>query len=351
MKIDSFRELLIKKAHDKNLQTLIKHAKDDFLVMSLLESLEKMARWSTHRNANSAVQHFGAEVDPELHPKMIHDAVSHHASQYKAALNAKNDAVANKHARQLFKYMHFLHKLTDDGGVNHTDGALKVEAVDPKPWERSKYSTVNDKTGKFKTDTKGWSRDSTDYSFLKGAPHEAYKTEVSRHGHNEAYPLEQIKVNGKHLHIEDPQEFSGQYESHPFDNHPILQKPAGSRTSHYAMPSRAHTEDHHHAYLEGVDEFHNSPHMDTFFDKHEKLESENPEAYAARGSKPSDKVHAPIDNPLDFSSKPKDIAPAKSPVTEQKAAAPAQKPTKAAAVDIESLPPDIAKMLKDRGLI
>ena len=109
MRIDKFKELLIKKAGDnKHLQTLIKYARDEFLLDNILESLEKMARISQHRNSNFAVKNFGSEIDPELHPNMFHDALSHHASQYKSALKNGNKTVANKHMDQFFKYMHFL---------------------------------------------------------------------------------------------------------------------------------------------------------------------------------------------------------------------------------------------------
>jgi len=339
MRIDKFKELLIKKAGDnRSLQTLIKYARDEYLLENIIESLEKMARISQHRNANFAVKNFGSEIDPELHPNMFHDALSHHASQYKSALKNKNNDVANQHAGQIFKYMHLLHKLTDDGGIDHTGGHLKVDAIDPKPWERSHYSEENGRSSS--TNTKGWARSMKDYSWLQSAPHHSYKKEVKTHGHNGAYPLEQIKVNDKYLHIDDIDESTGKYEPHPLDHHPIL--------SHYKKPSKDFSEDHYNDYLSSVDKYHDEDgHMDAYFDKHEALSQKDPEAYSARGSKVSDPVHDPHPTPLSLEDEIAEAVSEDKPTAEPAADV---KPN-VKGIDLSKLPPDLIAKLKEGGHI
>lgn len=284
MKLDNFKELLIKKADgNPNLQLLIKYMRDDYLVDHAVESLEKMAAIYSKKNPNHAVMHFGTHMDPETEGDMFHDALSHHASHYKSALNEGNDKVADSHMKKIFQMMHMSDKLTRDGLNDHSNGKLKVEAVDPKPWERSGYSNQNEQ-GKFSTDTKGWARHGSDYSWLRGAPHGSYDKETDVHGHKEAYPLEQIKVNGKHIHVEDIDN-TGSHVDHPFDSHPIM--------SHYKASPKAHTSENHSNYLKQHDEFHDTPSkgVDAYFDH---VESRDPAEHTARGTKMADPVHKPL---------------------------------------------------------
>jgi len=344
MKLDKFKELLIKKAEgDPHLQILIKYAREDFLLENIIESLEKMARASQQRNANFAVQHFGSEMDPDLHPDMIRDALSHHATQYKSALNNKNNKVANKHADQIFKYMHMINKLTDDGGVDHTNGSLKVEAVDPKPWERNHYQNKN-AAGKFSTNTKGWSRGglTSDYSWLQQAPHDSHRKEISVHGHNGAYPLEQIKVNGKYLHIGDHDDTTNTFESHPLDNHPIM--------SHYKKAPKDFNEENYNKYLDSVDKYHDEEgHMDAYFDKHEALQNKDPEAYAARGINPSEPIHAAVENPLSLEEPQKKLT--SEPTVVEKPAQSKNDKLDLSGIDEKAIPADLMARLKERGLV
>jgi hypothetical protein len=288
MKLDNFKELLIKRAKDDpSLQLLIKYMRDDLLISHTVESLEKMAQAYSKKNPNHAVMHYGTHMDPENDPAMIHDAMSHHASQYKAALKGGNKALANKHAQQLFNMMHMSEKLTRNGLNDHSGGKLKVEAIDPKPWERSGYSGKNPETGKFSTDTKGWSRNGSDYaSWLQGAPHEAYGKETDVHGHKGAYPLEEIKVNGKYLDINPEAEVKG-FVPHEFDSHPIM--------SNYKNSPAEHTPEKHEQYLKAHDLYQDSPHMDSYFNRQEAMD---PKALASRGSVKSEPVHAPVVAPV-----------------------------------------------------
>ena len=295
MKFENFRELLLKKSADSKLENIIKFVRDDVLADIMIESLEKMAR-AKHKgdSANFALRDFGLEMDHEHEPNMIHDALSHHASRYKSALSNERPELANAHAKQIFKIVDMA-----DQAQKHSHGKLDIQAVSPHPWERQAKTDVlteedapvrrgNKKAGQFRTDTKGWRYRGKDYSFLQGAPHESYGNEVSKHGHLGAYPLEHIRVNGKYLHIEDvPKEDLKGFEKHQFDHHPVME--------HYSVPASKRTPDHDEKYMKAKDDYHDSRHMQSYFDRHEALESQDPEAYAQRGSKVSDPVHAPVD--------------------------------------------------------
>jgi hypothetical protein len=88
------------------------------------------------------------------------------------------------------------------------------------------------------------------------------------------------------------------------------------------------------------------PHIDSWFDRHDKLQAKDPEAYAARGSKPSDPVHAPI-------KKPEAVSAPAAPATEQ--STPVQQPAEAkkpdlksvdmSGIDLSTIPADILKKL------
>lgn len=280
MKLDNFKELLIKRTQeDSSLQLLIKYMRDDYLLEHVMESLEKMATSYSKKNPNHAVMHFGTHMDKETEPNMIHDALSHHASQYKAALKEGKKDLANKHMGQIFKMMQMSNKLTRNGLNDHSGGKLNIEAVDPKPWERSGYDKKNEQ-GKFTTDTKGWSRSGSDYSkWLNSEPHEAYNKETDVHGHKGAYPLEEMKVNGKYIDI-DSNAKAEKYTPHEFDSHPIM--------SHFDTPPAEHSSDKHEQYLKAHEDFQDSPHINSYFDRQEAMD---PQAAAARGSVKASPVH------------------------------------------------------------
>jgi hypothetical protein len=297
MKLDSFRELLIKKTGDSSLENLLTFVRDDVLIDLVVESLEKMAR-AKHKgdSANVPLRDFGTEMDPETEPAMLHDALSHHVSNYKTALNAGRKDLANQHAKQVFRLMDM-----GDQAQKHSGGKLHVEAVSPHAWERNAKTKTftnedapvqagNKKPGQFVTDTKGWRYRGNDYGFLQQAPHSSYSNEIRKHGHDKAYPMEQIRVNGKYVDIKNNPNQKG-YEEHPFDKHPVMnhfEKPASKRTAEDDQQWR----DEHTAYG-------SSPHMDKYFDKQAALEQANPEQYAQRGSTPSPQVHKDVD-PLDY---------------------------------------------------
>ena len=301
MKLDNFRKLLLKKSENSDIENIVYFVHDDIIADMVMESLEKMAR-AKHKGdaANLAMRDFGVEMDPEHEPSMIHDALSHHASQYKSALHSGRHDLANQHARQIFRIMDMA-----DQAQKHSHGKLDVQAVSPHAWERNaktKQFTEEDrpvqagrkKPGQFVTDTKGWRYRGRDYSFLQQAPHESYRGEVRRHGHNEGYPLEHIRINGRHLDIQDvpPEDLKG-YKEHPFDKHPVM--------DHFEIPASQRSPQDDQKWLEDKEKYADSPELDQYFSKLEDSEQRDPEKFKSRGSKPSDPVHKPVDNPLDLS--------------------------------------------------
>jgi hypothetical protein len=334
MKLDSFRDLLVKKSQDTSLQNLVKFMRDEVLADLVVESLEKMAR-ASHKGdaANFAIRDFGTEMDPAHEPGMIHDALSHHVSNYKAALGSGNQNLANQHAKQAFRIIDMA-----DQAQKHSHGKLQVEAVSPHAWERnSKSETFGDKmkrlqgakengqpisqkeeawlsdnpvTRGFKkpnqhiTDTKGWRNRDNDLSFLQQAPHNSYAKEIRRHGHDNAYPFENIKINGKHVDVEDKPS-NNYYKSHPFDSHPIM--------NHFEESAGSRTPDRDKQYMEQRDQFADSPELNDYFNSQEKRKAADPKAFEHRGSTKSLPVHKQVE-PLSVSKE----------VPDSESAAPAQ---------------------------
>jgi len=309
MKLGSFRELLLKKCEDDSLKGLIKFAKEDIIAELVFESLEKMAD-AKHKgdSANMALRNFGSEMDSETHPDMIRDALGHHASRYKAAVGANRQDLANAHAKQFYSIINTSHL-----AQKHSDGKLDVNAVSPTPWERhSKLNQYDDdsamvqagkrKSGQFVTDTKGWNYKGKDYSFLQKAPHGSQVKEIRRHGHDDAYPMEQTRVNGKYIHIDDvdSNDLKG-YEGHEFDNHPIM--------THGKQSAGKRTPEDDQKYDTEAMAFDDSKHMDKYFDRHDAMREDDPDKYDARGSKASDPIHKKTDQPLDLTPQEGNLKP------------------------------------------
>jgi hypothetical protein len=279
----SFRELLLRKTDDNDLRYLIKTAADEVIADHVLESLEKMAtNKSAGSHANAAIRDLGSQMDPELEPAMIREALGHHASRYKAALQGENQGMANKHAEQFFKLLDMVHKLQP-----HSGGKLHADAVDIKPWERThssksetfaqriardpEYAKDNPVTrGKkkphqFVNDTEGFSfkPKGNDWSFLQGNPHEAYAGETLKTGHTGAYPMERTKINGKYIPIEDVSEIHDGNFNHPFDHHPII--------SHYNESSKSRSPERDSQYVSQRDAYMDSEHVGRHLQHQEDL--------------------------------------------------------------------------------
>jgi hypothetical protein len=303
MKLDSFKELLLKKAADMpDLQTLIKYMKDDFLLEHVVESLAK-AHDDNHKNVNDAVSHFASRLSPKRDIPMIHDALSHHASYYKAALNAGNKDLADAHAAKLFKIMHLAHKITKDKQGDHSEGALKVENADPKPWERTHYKPESE--GGSVTD--GWKRKGGEYSkWLSAHPHSDYveklkdKDAIDHHG--KPYPLEDIKINGKYIDIDPnvqvpkvskkgPRGVIQDMVSHEFDKHPIFKHydtPVNVKKD-AKVPKKPHGKEEQAQYESELKEYLSGPHVASFMEAQKAFHPD-------RGNEKSDPVHTEENN-------------------------------------------------------
>ncbi len=309
----NFKELLLKKSEgNEDLQTIIRFVDTDVLSDLLMESLEKMAR-GRHKGdaANAAVMDFGTEMDPEMEPHMIRDAIGHHVSHYKAALEKVKSAGsdeekkkakgnADQHAKQAFKLMNLA-----DTVKKHSHGKLDIDYVPPQPWERNKFTSrysadhpkVQEgkyKVGDFTTKTKGLNYDGSIFgndgsNFLEKAPHEAYTKEIKRHGNNGAYPFEQVKVNGKYIPIEDVEYKENLKDAaHPFDSHPIV--------SSFKSGAASRTPEEDAKYIKERDAYASDPSIEQYWSDKE-AKGEDPDS----GSKAGKPVHAPVENPLDIS--------------------------------------------------
>lgn len=303
MSLKNFKELLIKKT-DGDLSTFIEYLKDDVLMGKTVEALVKMARKGDF--ANAAIRHFATEMSEDFEPEMMHDALSHHASQYKAALKEGNKALASRHMSQIYKISELASQVQ-----THAGDKLQFDAVSPHAWERNKYTNKYDgdhkkvldgtyKEGEFVTKTRGWKYKGKDFDFLQQAPHDSKTNEVRGHGHNGAYPLEHMKVNGRYIHVDDNADTSDGYKSHEFDHHPIM--------SHFHEPAKHRTPEKDQQYVDQNTHYQDSEHVNSFFDRHEAMAEKDPNAYASRGSKVSDPVHDDVHHKLDISEVvPRDI--------------------------------------------
>lgn len=311
----SFRELMLRKTDDSEMRSIIKMIPDEIIADRVIEALQKMAsNRSAGSHANASVLDFGSDMDPELEPAMIREALGHHASRYKAALNSNNNAVANKHAEQFFNILNLVHKAQP-----HSGGKLQADIVDPKPWERthpSKSETFaeriardpeyakdnpvtrgNKKPHQFVNDTEGLSvkPKGNDWSFLRNAPHASYANETSKTGHSGAYPMEHTKINGKYIPIEDVESLHDGRSSHPFDKHPIL--------SHYSESSKNRSPEKDQQYISDRNNYMDSEHIASHLghqeDLHTKGKLEN------RGLAVGEPVHGPaVSSPQMQSSQP-----------------------------------------------
>lgn len=295
--LESFKEILIRKTSDENLITLIKFMDPNILADKTVEALNKMAVGKKGMLVNNAVRDFAKEMDPELEPHMMRDAIGHHVSRYKAAVEKGDQRLANRHANQAFKIMN-LANISEP----HSMGKINVDFVDPKPWERQKYTDkytdpnhpkVKEgkvKVGDFITGCKGLNYSKgggldKDYSFLQKQPHESYSRDVSKHGNNKAYPFEKVKINGKYINIDDidPKSVTS-YVPHEFDMHPIM--------NHFEEPTSKRDQNSDTKYYTDRDKYYGDmEHIGKFFDRHQKMQEDNPDAYSLRGMAPSAPVH------------------------------------------------------------
>jgi hypothetical protein len=302
--LSSFRELLLRKTDDENLRALIKMCAEDVIADRIIESLEKMARHDKSDGksiVNDTIRKFGDEMDPDREPAMIREALGHHASRYKAALESGNQSLANKHAKQFFKTLYLV-----DRAQPHCHGKLHSDIVCPRPWEQNlpsksetfaeriardpEYAAKNNpvasggkKPNGFVNGTDGlrYSIKGSDWSFLQGPPHPHYANETAKTGHTGAYPMENTKINGKYIPIEPVENIYDGKFNHPFDHHPIM--------SHFADAASHRTPERDAQFAKELADYYNSEHMYAHAQHQEDLM--NSGQFEQRGSRKGDPVH------------------------------------------------------------
>jgi hypothetical protein len=329
MKLDSFKELLLKKANDnENLSTLIKFIDNDILADEIIESLEKMADHKGNR-ANSAVTSFAGSAT-KIDTDMLHDAISHHLSRFAAANKASPPQKTQRNISQSSQtyvaydkpeLKNFTHNvehyelhptakkhleramhLADLAAKasKHSLGKLNFDHVPTHAWEMNVTGdhVRVDKNGnkKYVDDQQGLKRRTKeggkfpDYSYLLLTPHKSYKKKSSLRGHSGQYPFEEMKINDKYVHIDTSNiDNPLEYKEHEFDMHPLFHN-EGSANKY--LPAWEKPEDHRsdadrQKYADALSNWHESDHVINWLNRHEKMEQANPELYAARGSKPS----------------------------------------------------------------
>lgn len=294
-KMEGLREILLRKTqHDEYLHTLIKHMDGEILAEYAIESLEKMAQKKDFlgRKGNHILHHFGANMESDLEGDMLHDALSHHASNWKKATKSGNEDAARGHAKRFVELMNFAHRVEP-----HSNGKLKVDSVDLKPWEQNHHHKIKEgATGKarkdYTTEAKGWHTRATNnaHDFMRQPPHWSYKHSDPRlyNKHKDSpYPVEEVKINGKHLHIDDSDEYKGSFDEnmHEFDHHPAVPH---ANTAAHQVDEAAKLK-----YIEGHSAWDSSEHVNKWLDRHDQLAQNDPN-YAKRGlEKPEGmKAHA-----------------------------------------------------------
>jgi len=233
MKVESFKQVLLRKSLSDDLRSFISSADEDTISNFVLETLEK----SKHLNTNEMVKHFGSDLATSKKLRdMMYDHISHHATRYNSALKAGNRELAGKHASRVMLSLFLMEKLTKDIQGDHTGGTMRASFVDPKAWERNLYtepkaaddeskgSDIYNPISYFKTHVQGVGRffsDPKKWSFLQQSPHFSHAKSLDDE-HVGGWPIEKIKINDRHVHIDDDHFSSGEYELHPLDEHPIM---------------------------------------------------------------------------------------------------------------------------------
>lgn len=185
---------------------------EEWIQLLLGEDLVKSERGAVRQDkgrANSGRVKLFADHELPVLKDHLYDALSHHLSGYYYHLKKNDPKTADKHMRYFHQYMDLAERL-----ANENPEHMKVSVpADPQHWEQN---AKTDETGKpTKSALHGWSLNQTDYSHLRQAPHAKFTQRIQGHGHNGAYPLEKIKINGKYLTV-DPDN----YDPEPSGPHP-----------------------------------------------------------------------------------------------------------------------------------
>jgi len=282
MGLNSLKQLLLKKTDNEELSQYIDLLDDSNFMGFVFESLQKMAAINQNDKSNHTINWAAKHLLP-AHHEMYKDALSHHASSYNAALKSGNTTLADEHMKQTMKLLNFGTRLGKhsykDHNDKHTTGSdkLNVEAVPDQPWQKNGRKQPR---GAF-----GWT-DAADYNHLRQSPHGhgPYASEINKHrkegnDFTSGWPIEQTKVNGKHINIDHEQESSGAYQSHAFDSHPIME--------YYDKAQHKMTDKDHMNFIDEATKWHapDNPNVNKWFDKQENKKSD------FTGDSPSKQVH------------------------------------------------------------
>lgn len=258
----SFKELLLKKSQfNEELNEFLSAMDETLLKSHLLEILEKAEHSkdsaSRKKTINYILTHYSEAKRPFDH-KLIHDAMSHHASNAISAHQDGNEELRDRHAFQFVKLGDLARRLdatdnpinfeppaslspwqantgdayasSDKGGFNfpnwnihHPDKnfAIRIKDKEPKQKTSQKISSPEGE-GQKKAP-----RFDMAHMFSPPHPDHEYRDEKGIMNAEKAsgeklsrYPFELTKVAGKYLNIKPTH--SGEYEPHIMDSHPIM---------------------------------------------------------------------------------------------------------------------------------
>jgi hypothetical protein len=314
MGLNSFKELLLKKAEDNaSVYLFLNSMNEDLLIDTIIESLEKNENSGT--NANAALTKWANDLT-NSDVSRVRDAVSHHVSHYKAALKAGNREVADKHLEALIPLMHGI-----DKAYKHSNGKIKLKYPSMRPWEmnytrpetraeayQSGLTSKPHKKGDAdepKEGTQGLNRRTVntprsknpfavpDYRYLEMKPHPKTETVKKKKGYHDAkkrdsgYPFEEIQIDnplninsGKgFIHIDDDLVSPNKFVSHVVDEHPVIKSDPKTTQANIAGQEDKFSQDMSNWSTHPL----HADHKQSIKDAHAK----DPIAYASRGSKPS----------------------------------------------------------------
>jgi len=303
MELNSFKAILLRKA-DSNLQKLIEGMREDVLLESVVDALEKMAK-PTHLtgiNANGPLTSFGHNLD-RTDATQLRDALGHHLSHYKAALKshhaapegpdkAKMRQVADQHLEHALPLMHLAAR-----AGSHSKGKMAIDYPPLAPWETN-YTTLQPaKTGKNRLlrdpkllrvrPSKNVKRNDPfstaipNYHYLEMSPHPGHDA-VSKMPHQGGYPWEEVQIGTPadidakkaFLHIEDIPD-KKEYTPHEFDQHPI-RGVADIQADHMTPEALQQFAAAHGGWRGGE-------HHKSWMDRQRAAHTADPEGYKARG--------------------------------------------------------------------
>lgn len=325
MQLSSFKQLILRKVNDENLRSQLINFDQNAFDNLVVESLIKMAlKRSKGHKANQSVVSMGSHLDPHEESReisMLRDALGHHASRYKKALELDDKPMVDLHARNFFKLLDFAHTLSP-----HSNGLLNVDSVPLQPWERNipgknitfaekmeqdpKYAEKV-KTWHLRPEGKGKVHDALkspdrfaivdsgfdiwrdhphkgDWDFLNKDPHDRLKYEAATQGHLGSYPMEHTKINGKFIPIEDVENVRDEKSMHPFDHHPIFSKTKDGKVAFKVSFENRNPQDDAD-FSSHVVNYNKSQHVSDFKNKLREL-SQKPD-YESLGSKIGASVH------------------------------------------------------------